>query len=79
MEEELNVSAEYKQWFNRGYNLRKSMPEIFKGMDRPKEEPSSKMRAFDAGVKEFEREQARISLHQHINSSSRNKDMGRDI
>ncbi len=81
MEEELNISEEYKQWFNRGYNLRKTMPQIFQGMKIPENEPSSKMRAFDAGVKQFESEYGveREALRQQLRSrSDRGQNQNRD-
>lgn len=56
MEEELKVYEEYKKWFNRGYHLRSTMPEIFKDMTVPQNESKEITQAFEAGRKEFEKE-----------------------
>lgn len=54
MDDDLKVSKEYKKWFNRGYHLRSTMPEVFKGMTVPENEPKEITQAFNAGVKQFE-------------------------
>jgi hypothetical protein len=56
MEEKGNVSEDYKKWFNRGYHLRSTMPEVFENMTVPKGEPKEITEAFEAGRKQFEKE-----------------------
>lgn len=56
MEEKGNVSEDYKKWFNRGYHLRSTMPEVFENMTVPKGEPKEVTEAFEAGRKQFEKD-----------------------
>ncbi|WP_422006803.1 hypothetical protein [Roseivirga pacifica] len=56
MEEKGNVSEDYKKWFNRGYHLRSTMPEVFENMTVPKGEPKEITEAFEAGRKQFEKD-----------------------
>lgn len=84
MEEKTTVSEEYKKWFNRGYHLRSTMPEIFKDMKVPPGEAKEITEAFDAGRKQFEkdfglekeREEVRNRIRNSLNQKSRGKGRG---
>lgn len=58
MEENLKVSENYKKWFNRGYELQKSMPTILNGMTI-QGILSERSEAFHAGRKQYELDRAR--------------------
>lgn len=73
-EESLEVSDEYKRWFNRGYELRKTMPEVFNNMKTPQNEPKGITQAFEAGVKQFERENVRDQLREQMERKFHDRD-----
>ena len=87
MEENKNdkVSEEYKRWFNRGYHLRSTMPEIFEHMTVPPGEPKEITEAFEAGRKQFEKEYGldkerddfRKEMRDHLKQKRQSKDRGR--
>lgn len=53
MEENLKVSENYKKWFNRGYELQKSMPIVLNGMTM-QGTATERSEAFNAGRKQYE-------------------------
>ncbi|WP_339608887.1 hypothetical protein [uncultured Roseivirga sp.] len=85
MEEEANISEEYKKWFNRGYHLRSTMPEVFKNMTVPQNEPKEITQAFEAGRKQFEKEHGidlerdafREKMKESMRSKGQQKNRGR--
>lgn len=85
MEEKGNVSEDYKKWFNRGYHLRSTMPEVFENMTVPKGEPKEITEAFEAGRKQFEKEYGhtneidnyRDRMREQLNANRKKRDRER--
>lgn len=82
MEEETTISEDYKKWFNRGYELRKTMPEVFKSMTFPNNEPKEITQAFEAGRKQYEADYGmdleRDSFRERMSEKFRSKDKGKN-
>ena len=84
MEDE-KVSEQYKKWFNRGYHLRSTMPEVFEHMTVPPGEPKEITEAFEAGRKQFEKEYGlekerddyRERIREQLRDKRQSKDRGR--
>lgn len=80
MEDELEVSEQYKKAFNHGYVIREQMPNVLEGMKIPENEPSDYTKGFTDGVKQYEKDngldldQKRDKLREQM---ERSQDMGR--
>lgn len=59
MDDSLHVPDDYKEAFNKGYMLSKTMPEIFDHIQIPQEDMSEKIEAFNAGRKQFHSERSK--------------------
>jgi len=85
MEEQTALSEDYKKWFNRGYELRKTMPGIFKDISMPTDQSNEKTQAFEAGRKQFEKEYGldkarddfREKMRDQLKNKGHNKDRGK--
>ena len=84
MEENLKVSEEYKKWFNRGYELQKSMPNVFDSLTI-QGEGSEKAQAFEAGRNQYEMDKDREiekekddALRSRLQARKRGRSRGRD-
>jgi len=56
MDEDLDISEDFKKWFNKGYQFGQKFPHLKDQITTPKDGLNDKMKAFDAGLKQFEKD-----------------------
>jgi len=86
MDEDLAVSEDFKKWFNKGYQFGQEFPQLKDQITTPKGGLNDKMKAFDAGLKQFEKdhgydqklkEREDLRSHYRIQQQSRGKGRAR--